>query len=155
MLEGGVFEMSAFSNIIITKGSRHKYEYPIFIDIDKKKPTDQYGHINNITFNNLLIHSGGKILITGRPEKPIQNLDISNIQFTVIQETDFSEASKPRGNKNFPKLAESIDRSSVPAHVTLGYIDNLSLQNVKIISEPSGKRKNFDLLNVNIRKQMF
>lgn len=155
MLEGGIFEMNSFSNLIITKGSRHKQEYPIFIDVDKKRPHDEYGLINHITFNNLIIRSGGKILINGRPEQPIRNLELSNIHFIVDQEVDFSQASKPRGNKNFPKLPESIDRSSVPAHVTLGYIDNLTMDNIKLLPDPVGKRKNIDLENVKISEKDF
>ncbi|MBX2946709.1 MAG: right-handed parallel beta-helix repeat-containing protein [Cyclobacteriaceae bacterium] len=153
MLEGGVFEMNNFSNLIINKGSRHKHEYPIFIDVDKKRPDDEYGLIRNTTFTNLLIRSGGKILINGRPEQPIRDLALTNIQFIIDQEVDFTKASKPRGNKNFPKLPESIDRSSVSAHVTFGYIDNLTMNSIKLLPDPSSSRKNFDLEEVKITKQ--
>lgn len=153
MLEGGVFEMNNFSNLIINKGSRHKHEYPIFIDVDKKRPDDEYGLIKNITFTNLIIQSGGKILINGRPEQPIRNLELTNVQFSIEQESDFSQATKPRGNKNFPKLAESIDRSSVPAHITLGYIDNLFMNNIKVLPYPTSNRKDFDLEGVKLNKR--
>ncbi len=148
MLEGGLFESISFSHITISEGSRHKHEYPIFIDIDKKRPNDQYGVIRNINFSDFIINSGGKILITGRPEQPIQNLEFKNILFNIGSEKDFSKANKPRGNKNFPKLPESIDRASVPAHITLGYIQDIRITGSSIRAASNSKRKDIDLIGV-------
>jgi parallel beta-helix repeat protein len=149
MLEGGVFEHNLFSNMILGGGSRHANEYPIFIDVDKKRPDDEYGLVRNNTFSDLMIVTSGKILITGRPEIPIRDLVMRNISFALQNEADFSEAKKPRGNKNFPKLESSLDRSSIPAHFTLGYISGLHLDNVSITYQNKGIRKDIDLLEVN------
>jgi parallel beta-helix repeat protein len=148
MLEGGVFENNRFSNMIMSGGSRHANEYPIFIDVDKKRPDDTYGLIRNNTFSDLKIISAGKILITGRPEIPIENLFMSNISFALENEADFSEAKKPRGNKNFPKLESSLDRSSIPAHLTFGHINGLYMDNVSITYLEKSTRKDIDLLEV-------
>ncbi len=153
MLEGGVFEGNRFSNLIMTGGSRHKHEYPIFIDVDKKRPTDAYGAIRNTSFTNLTIATSGKILINGRPEIPIENLQLENIAFSVQQEADFSKATKPRGNKNFPKLESAIDRSPVGAHVTLGYIDGLSLSHFHLQYDSTSTRKDVDM--VSVRRGLF
>ncbi|MCU0420172.1 MAG: glycosyl hydrolase family 28 protein [Cyclobacteriaceae bacterium] len=153
MLEGGVFEGNRFSNLIMTGGSRHKHEYPIFIDVDKKRPTDAYGAIRNTSFTHLTIASSGKILINGRPEIPIENLHLENISFSVQQEADFSKATKPRGNKNFPKLESAIDRSPVAAHVTLGYIDGLSLSHFHFHYDSTSTRQDIDM--VAVRKSRF
>jgi hypothetical protein len=148
MLEGGVFEHNRFSDLIITGGSRHKHEYPVFIDIDKKRPTNDYGTIRYTVFQNISIVSGGKILVTGRPENPVQNLEFSNIQYYVKQEANFEKATKPRGNKNFPKLESSIDRSNVAAHLTLAHIAGLSMHNVQISYDSTSTRKDIDLVGV-------
>jgi parallel beta-helix repeat protein len=143
MLEGGVFEHNRFSDLILTGGSRHKHEYPIFIDVDQKRPTDKYGIIRHNTFSNLSIVTSGKILINGRPEQPIENLTLSDITFRVENEADFTKATKPRGNKNFPKLETSIDRAPIPAHITLGYISNLRLSAIQLSSDTITARKVF------------
>lgn len=148
MLEGGVFEHNLFTNMIMEGGSRHANEYPIFIDVDKKRPDDGYGLVRDNTFSNLKIVTSGKILITGRPEIPIENLYLKNISFYLHHEADFSEAKKPRGNKNFPKLESSLDRSPVAAHLTFGHINGLQLDNVTITYEAKSNRKDIDLLEV-------
>jgi hypothetical protein len=148
MLEGGTFAHNRFSDLIMTGGSRHKHEYPIFIDVDQKRPTDGYGIIRDNVFNNLTIVTSGKILITGRPEVPIENLQFSNIAMRIEGEADFSKATKPRGNKNFPKLESSIDRASVPAHLTFGHIKGLKLLNVNITNDSTGVRKDIDITGV-------
>ncbi|MCU0383490.1 MAG: glycosyl hydrolase family 28 protein [Cyclobacteriaceae bacterium] len=148
MLEGGTFEHNLFSNMIFSGGSRHKHEYGIFIDVDKKRLSDAYGTINHNTFSNLHFVSSGKIMITGRPENNITNLTLKDISFIVEQEANFAKASKPRGNKNFPKLESSIDRASVPANITLAYISSLTLQGIEIQSDKTGTRRDIDLLEV-------
>jgi hypothetical protein len=148
MLEGGVFEHNLFSHMIMSGGSRHAHEYPIFIDVDKKRATDTYGLISDNTFSDLKVITSGKMLITGRPEVPIRDLYLHGITFYVTNEVDFSEAKKPRGNKNFPKLETSLDRSPVPAHITLGYIDGLSMKNVHFVQDKAGARKEIDFLSV-------
>jgi parallel beta-helix repeat protein len=148
MLEGGVFEHNLFTNMIMEGGSRHANEYPIFIDVDKKRPNDGYGLVRNNTFSNLKIITSGKILITGRPEIPIENLYLKNISFFLNDEADFTEAKKPRGNKNFPKLESSLDRSPIPAHLTIGHINGLHMDNVTISYNGKSIRKDIDLLGV-------
>lgn len=148
MLEGGVFEHNHFSNMIISGGSRHANEYPIFIDVDKKRPDDTYGLVRNNTFSDLTIVTSGKILITGRPEIPIENVLMSNINLTLQNEADFSKAKKPRGNKNFPKLENSLDRAPVSAHFTFGHINGLYMNNVTINYQNKSTRKDIDLLDV-------
>jgi hypothetical protein len=153
MLEGGVFEHNLFSQMIMTGGSRHRHEYPIFIDVDKKRSTDTYGLIQDNTFSNLKIITSGKVLITGRPEIPIRDLYLQDITIQVVNEADFSDAKKPRGNKNFPKLETSLDRSPVAAHITLGHITGLRINNVEVLSDAVSKRKEYDLLDVIQKKR--
>ncbi len=148
MLEGGTFAHNRFSDLIMTGGSRHKHEYAIFIDVDKKRPTDNYGVIRDNVFNNLTIVTSGKVMITGRPEVPIENLQLTNITMRIEGEADFSKASKPRGNKNFPKLETSIDRSSIPAHLTLAHIEGLKLFNVNLNSDSNNVRKDLDMVGI-------
>ncbi len=153
MLEGGLFELNSFSNLIMEGGSRHQHEYPIFIDVDKKRPEDAYGKVRNNSFNDLTISTTGKILITGRPESQIENINFNNVNILISKEADFTGAKKPRGNKNFPKLETSIDNSSHPSFVTLDHISGLSINNMKMtyLNTPTreeiyfGKMENLDI----------
>ena len=132
MLDGGVFEHNLFSNLIIENGSRHKHEYPIFIDIDKRTPDRSYGNVNDNSFSNIKMITDGKVLIAGHPESRIKNLTFDNISFYTSGGVDFDNARKPRGNKNYPKLETSIDLAPKAAHFTFGHVDNLLLRDVTL-----------------------
>ena len=140
MLDGGVFEHNNFSHLIIETGSRWHHEYPVYIDIDKRKEASKYGIVRDNTFSNLKMVSGGKVLIAGRPDHHISNLRFTNTTFYLKEPVDFSKAKKPRGNKNYPKLETSIDLSPKAGTFTFGYIDDLVLESVEVISEAFTKR---------------
>ncbi|MEM7109724.1 MAG: glycosyl hydrolase family 28 protein, partial [Bacteroidota bacterium] len=134
MLDGGVFEHNNFSNIIIENGSRHTHQYPIFMDIDKKTPERNYGIVRNNTFSNITAVTDGKILISGHEQSRIENLIIDGLRLTVANEADFSQAKKPRGNKNYPKLATSVDLAPKSGVLTFGYINGLRLNDIQLYS---------------------
>ncbi|MEO1054367.1 MAG: glycosyl hydrolase family 28 protein [Bacteroidota bacterium] len=135
MLDGGIYEHNIFSNLTITGGSRHQHEYPIFIDIDKRVPDRPYGRVRDNIFSNIKIVSSGKILVAGHPESKIEELEFDNISFHIIENTDFSSARKPRGNKNYPKLETSEDLSPENGTFVFGHIENLSLTDLKVTYE--------------------
>lgn len=137
MLDGGIFEHNSFSNIIMENGSRHKYQYPIFIDIDKRTPERSYGLVRNNIFSNITAVTNGKILISGHEQSRIENLIIDGLRLTVANEADFVKAKKPRGNKNYPKLATSVDLAPKSGVLTFGYINGLSLNDVQLYSSAS------------------
>ncbi len=130
MLDGGIFENNRFSDMIIETNSRHAYEYPIYIDLDKRTPQSSYGIIRSNVFNNLTLISGGKVLASGNNKAHITSLDFHNINFILKDESDFTKANKPRGNKNYPSLPESVDLSRKKAHMIIGYTDRLGLSEI-------------------------
>ncbi|MEM7548619.1 MAG: glycosyl hydrolase family 28 protein [Bacteroidota bacterium] len=149
MLDGGIYEYNSFSNILIEGGSRHEHEYPIFIDIDKKTPKRSYGIVRYNTFSNIQIVSGGKLLISGHEQSPIERLSFKNVQFYLTDEQDFSKAKKPRGNKNYPKLETSIDLSRETATMVFGFMDQLEMDNVRVINKnENSKRKEMSMTQV-------
>ena len=150
MLDGGIFEHNRFSDLIIETGGRHLHTYPIFIDIDKRIADRNYGTVKNNTFEKLNIITTGKILISGHTEKSIENISLRDITFYLKEEADFSKATKPRGNKNFPKLASSVDLSKEKANIILSNIKYLELDNIHINIPSSIKtlRKKFFLDNI-------
>ena len=132
MLDGGIYEHNQFSNITIEGGSRHKHEYPIFIDIDKRAEDRSYGRVINNTFSNIKMVSTGKVLVSGHPESNIEGISFNNISFHLTEDQDFSKAKKPRGNKKYPKLDTSKDFSREGGVFVFGYIDNLIMNDVSV-----------------------
>lgn len=144
MQEGGVYRFISFNNINIQNGGRNKNVYPIYIDVDKKTADGKLGLVEFISFTNLQIETSGNILIAGQPTAPIQNITLSHIRMQITNCTDITKYKKPRGNKKTPVFADTKDLSAIPAHVTLGYINNLRLNNIDIIDQcETNKRKRF------------
>jgi polygalacturonase len=78
-MDGGVYEYCQFNNMTIETSSRQFTEYPIFVDIDKRRADDRLGSIRNLIFSNLQLISRGNCLLAGQPNAKIQGLTFRNI----------------------------------------------------------------------------
>ncbi len=133
MTQGGIYEHCQFSNILIETGSRHKTEYPVYIDIDKRSAGQALGTIRDIDFSNIKIITRGNILIGGQAGHPITGIRFDGLTMALTELTDLTAVSKkPRGNKSFPTLPGMADFSAVPAHFTLGYVTDVVLKDIRI-----------------------
>lgn len=152
-MDGGVYENILFQNILIETGGRNRNRYPIFMDIDKRQLAGRLGSIANIQFQGINIFTDGNCLLAGQPGAPLQNIQLKDVTMTLTGINDVSGFRKPRGNKTLPHFPDMQDLSSVAAHFTLGYIEGLHWENVKIRYAPGvsnqGQRKDFELIEVN------
>ncbi len=150
-MDGGIYEHCQFINMTIQTGSRHETEYPIFVDIDRRRDTSQLGIIRNIEFSNIQMETRGKCLLAGQQKAQIENLIFSNITLatTLLPAADLSQAKKPRGNKTLGYYADMQDFSTTNAWFTFGNIKNLYLKNV-IVRDAKQQRSHFALENVSI-----
>ena len=132
-MDGGRYEHCQFTNMIIETASRHKTEYPIFVDIDKRLENGALGNIQNIQFSNIQIISRGNCLIAGQEKAVLQNISFDNITFIAKENpADLSAIRKPRGNKRLGYYADMQDFASMNAWFTFGNIKGLSLRNVQV-----------------------
>lgn len=132
MLEGGRFQNNTFTDITIKNSSRHRFQYPIYIDVDRKRPSDEIGRIEDISFQDLVIQTDGKVLLSGHPEQPLRNIRLEHIDYSYYpSEIDFSEAKKPRGNKNYPKLADSYDFAYRPEPWVIAFAEKIKLEHIR------------------------
>ena len=133
MTQGGVYEHFQFSNILIETGSRHKTEYPIYMDIDKRSAEYDLGMIRDIDFSNVKIITRGNILIGGQVGHPVSGIRFDGVTVVLTELTDLTAVSKkPRGNKSFSTLPGMADFSAVPAHFTLGHVEDVKLEDIRI-----------------------
>jgi len=133
-MDGGRYEHCQFTNTVIHTASRHKTEYPIFIDIDKRRDTTRLGSISNIHFSGIQMITRGNCLIAGQAQSNIQNIIFDNVTLTPAPEptADLRQARKPRGNKTLGYYPDMQDFSQVNAWFTFAHIDGLTLRNVTI-----------------------
>ncbi|NJL75572.1 MAG: hypothetical protein HC892_11610 [Saprospiraceae bacterium] len=153
-MDGGTYEHCQFLNMTIQTGSRHATEYPIFVDIDRRRDTSNLGIIRHIEFSNLQIETRGKCLIAGQPQAPIENLVFNNITLIAAQvpATDLSEAKKPRGNKTLGYYADLQDFAKKNAWFTFGNIKDLQMQRI-VVRDARLQRTNFSLENVSASEE--
>lgn len=136
MLDGGENAYCTFDRIFIRGRSRHQVEYPIFIDIDQRYAESPLGKQHHLSFSNMQIFSRGKILIAGQEKAVLQDIELRHITFFRSQSVDFSRiVRKPRGNKTLSPLPGLKDLSNRPATFSLGYIDGLYMEGIRLVDQ--------------------
>ncbi|MEO0731923.1 MAG: glycosyl hydrolase family 28 protein [Bacteroidota bacterium] len=150
MLDGGVNEHCIFDNITISNGSRHATEYPIFVDIDKRYPDRALGTQRFLTFSNLDIFTRNKLLLAGQPGVPLQNVTLRDLRIHVAEDCrDLAQIErKPKGNKSLVPEPGLVDYATRPGTVTLGHIEGLLLENVRVFSACGRTREDFWQIDV-------
>ena len=138
--DGGTFENIRFSNITIEsvreddgKDDRPSGSYPIFLDIERRKPDGPISYINDVHFSDITINStDGHCLFLGQPDEKIKNLYFSNINFHLDKHRTFVGSKKPRGVRSLKDRAAN-DYSHIPSNFTFAYVDGLSIEDLHII----------------------
>jgi hypothetical protein len=138
MKDGGVYESLLFQNIRMEMKSRHKTEYPIYIDVDRRTERARAGIIRQVQFNGLDISTRGNILISGHPDAPIEGLSLSNVSMRISDGVDLTKLDrKPTGNKKVSPAPGSTDYSKVLSHITIGYASDVNLSQVSVSTRRS------------------
>ena len=137
--DGGIFQNIRFSNIIIesslneqAKEDKPSGSYPIFLDIERRKPGGPISYIDDIHFNNITINSkDGHCLFLGQPDQKIGNLHFSNIIYNLQMHRTLEGSKKPRGVRSLTDRAAN-DYSHIPANFTFAYVKGISIHNLTI-----------------------
>jgi hypothetical protein len=138
MKDGGRFEFLDADGLNIATASRHRTDYPIYVDLDRRFPDSALGHIRHIRIANTRIESRGNILIGGHPDRPIEDLTLDGIRFVVRDPVDLTAlGGKPRGNMMLAGQTPGADFATRNAHVTAGWVDRLVLRDVVVSGDPS------------------
>lgn len=90
VLDGGNISDIVFSHITIDTnrrawnwwGSAETFKFIL----NKRRPTSKLGSIRNVVVDNVISHVRGSSAITGHPDRPIENVTISNLQMFMQEE---------------------------------------------------------------------
>jgi hypothetical protein len=132
--DGGTFEAVTFSGIIMETYPTHpdKIEYPIFVDLEKRKPESKPSLVRDISFNDLVIHTRGRALVGGMPDHPLENISFRNIFMRVAGFVPVEGVRKTRGSANVLATGRETDYAEVPAAFIFANVRNLELQGVRV-----------------------
>ncbi len=138
--DGGTYENIRFSNIHIetivndnNEDVKTRDTYPIYIDLEKRSSDSKLGYVKNIFFDNITIDTyDGHCLFLGQPNHKFENINLSNINYTLHHRRSFEGKTKPRGTRKL-KIKAANDFADVPAHFTFAHIDGLVIKDLRII----------------------
>ncbi|WP_299365250.1 glycosyl hydrolase family 28 protein [Winogradskyella sp.] len=149
MMDGGRYEEITFSNINATTGSRHKQEYPIFIDVHTRTENGNVGDISKIYFRDSEFNTSGITYISGHPLQGIDSISFKNVSFNYKQRLDNSDWVKPKGNKTIQRWETAGDYVQTKADMLIAHADAVTFENV-VLKQDSMVKSNFELIKAKV-----
>jgi len=139
--DGGTAERISFANCTIetlrkpelASGSLQNSVYPIFVDIEKRRPESPIGKVRDLGFSDITMVSDNGVLIQGMSAGRIENLSMRNVTIRVDRAFDYSQRKKHVGGTT----QETEDRrrtiyAQKPSYVTLANIDGLTVEGLRV-----------------------
>ena len=145
MTQGAAYEHLSFSQIHIQTASRHRTEYPLYMDIDRRDAEASLGRIAHIRLQDITVETRGNCLLAGHPQAPLQDLTLDGLTLHVSDPVDLAGLRKPRGNKKFVAQSGSVDYAAVPAHLTIAHCDGLRVRDLRVVAAPDETPARHDL----------
>ncbi len=105
---GGTLENIAVSNIVGHAFANADHNQPIHIDSARATEESRPGRIRNVTVDNFICHSNGRVLITGEPGHPVENITLRGVMFFLRDTFDCGQPDGARkGNQFSPRTPEA------------------------------------------------
>jgi hypothetical protein len=140
--DGATIEGLRFQNLSIdtsvdhfnrtTKSTREWNEYPIFIDLEKRKEDSQISRLRDVSFSDIRINTKGRIIIEGMPQHPLEGVSFRDVTMRITGFESIDELHKPRGVKGMPPAPREMDYSNAPAALVFANIQQLDLRDVRV-----------------------
>ena len=140
--DGGTAERISFSHCTIETTRQPELAneslkdsiYPIFVDIEKRRPDSRIGKIRDLNFSDISILSDNGILIQGMTNGRIENVSLRNITMRIDRAADYAKRKKHVGGKT----EKTEDRRETifarqPSYVTLANIDGLTVNGLRVL----------------------
>jgi polygalacturonase len=139
--DGGTAERISFAHCTIETirrpelagGSLPNSVYPIFVDIEKRRPESPIGKVRDLSFSDIAVVSDNGILVQGMSAGRIENVSLRNVTMRVDRAFDYSARRKHVGGK----VDSTEDRRETlyarkPSYVTLANIDGLTVDGLRV-----------------------
>ena len=137
--DGGTFEDVSFSDLAIETSSIEKRRtYPIYIDLDRRSEESRQSRIRDITFSDITIRTNGRVLVTGMPAHPLENLTFRNVFMRMTGFESLEGATQPRGSASTKNVAQKINHAPTPAAFVVASATNVTLDGIRMQWETTG-----------------
>ncbi len=131
--DGGTMQDVHFSNITMTTAPKwgQGLEWPIVVDLEKRTAESRLGSIADVSFSHVAIYTKGRIMISGHPSRPLENIRFEDISIRVTGYEEIKAAKKMRGGAH-GSADDAPDYASRPAAIIADYIHGLAVDNVHV-----------------------
>jgi len=105
---GAVLEDIAVSNIVGNAFSNRDYNQPIHIDLARHSDDRPRGAIRNVTVDNMVCRTNGRVLLTAEPGSVVERVRLRGITLVLEDRFDpYPGGLTARGNQFSPRSAEA------------------------------------------------
>jgi hypothetical protein len=137
--DGGTLEDVSFSGLAIETSSAEKRRtYPIYIDLDRRSADSRQSRIRDITFSDITVQTKGRVLVTGMPAQPLENLIFRNLFMRMTGFEAIEGASQPKGSASTGNVAQKINYAPAPAALAVAYAKGVTLDGVQVHWDAGG-----------------
>lgn len=102
---GATLENIAVSNIVGHAFSNADWNQPIHIDLGRWDAAAKPGRIRNVTVDNMICHSNGRILVNGEEGNPVEHITLRGIQLHVRDPHDPAPGGRAAKGHQFSPAA--------------------------------------------------
>jgi hypothetical protein len=131
--DGGVIEDVNFSRLSIETSSYEKRRtFPIYIDLDRRNGNSRQSRIRDITFSDIVLDTKGRILLSGMPGHPLENLTFRNIAVRITGFESLDRAGRPSGSATTRAGARGPNLGPIPAMFIASHVKGLNLDGIRV-----------------------
>lgn len=137
--DGAVMERITFSNISIERleiEGVNKHDFPILLDIEKRREESPVGSIRDVIFRDILINNGSGILAQGMQECPIENIVFQNILLRTGKGVSYEGRKKHIGGRRAYQDERDECFASQPSFMTLAHVKGVLVENFRLMISP-------------------
>lgn len=131
--DGGTMEDIRFSNIVMTTQPKwgQGFEWPIVVDLEKRTEKSKLSRVRDVAFSDITIYSKGRVMVSGLPESPLENVSFRNVNFRVTGYETIKTAKKMRGGAK--GAAEGTpDYAPTPSAFIFAHIKGLAVDGLSL-----------------------
>jgi len=131
--DGGTMEDVRFAQIVMTTQPKwgQGLEWPIVVDVEKRTAESRLSHLRDVSFSDITIYSKGRVMVTGLPESPLENVTFRDIAVRLGGYETIKGAKKMRGGSN--TVADGTpDYAPTAAAFIFAHIKGLSVDGLSV-----------------------
>lgn len=130
--DGGTFEDVSFSGLSIQTSSReNRQTYPVRIRLNRRFENSRQSRIRDITFSDITIDTKGRVLVTGTPAAPLQNLTFRDIFMRITGFEPLGRVPRHNGSLRTRRVAQTPNYGLTPAAVTVANAKHITFDGIR------------------------